>query len=89
MQSFIDEVADVPLFFSGEAWFYSVGMDIQGYIIEKLSGQSFGESTDAAFRPPGMVDTAFYVPDAKYDRLSEVYGLILSQVLWCPGRFPT
>jgi len=76
LQTFVDKVAGVPLLLQpGEAWFYSVGMDIQGYIIEKLSGQSFGEYLDSRlFTPLGMEDTGFYVPDEKYDRLSEVYG---------------
>ena len=90
LQSFIDQIADVPLLFQpGEAWFYSVGMDIQGYIIEKLSGQSFGEFLQTRlFGPLGMVDTAFYVPDAKYDRLSEVYGYDPESGAWVPVPFP-
>ncbi|MEO1306083.1 MAG: serine hydrolase domain-containing protein [Pseudomonadota bacterium] len=76
LQTFIDQTATIPLLFQpGEAWFYSAGMDIQGYIIEKLSGQSFGEFLQTRlFEPLGMTDTGFYVPDEDYDRLSEVYG---------------
>ena len=76
MQTFIEQVADVPLLFQpGEAWAYSASVDIQGYLVEKLSGQSFGAFLDARiFTPLGMPDTGFYVPDADYDRLSEIYG---------------
>ena len=76
MQTFIDRTADIPLLFQpGQAWFYSVGMDIQGHIIEKLSGQSFGEFLQTRmFAPLGMTDTGFYVPEEDYDRFSEVYG---------------
>lgn len=77
LQTFIDQVAEVPLLFQpGDAWAYSAAVDIQGYIIEKLSGQSFGEYLESRiFAPLGMTDTGFYAPAEDYDRLSEVYGL--------------
>ncbi len=76
LQTLIDRVADVPLLFQpGEAWSYSVAVDIQGYIVEKLSGQRFGAFLeDRIFEPLGMTDTGFYVPAEDYQRLSEVYG---------------
>ena len=76
LQTFIEKVADVPLLFQpGEAWAYSASVDIQGYLVEKLSGQSFGEFLDSRiFAPLGMTDTGFYAPDEDYDRLSEIYG---------------
>ncbi len=91
MQSFIDRTADIPLLFQpGEAWFYSVGMDIQGHIIEELSGQSFGEFLQTRlFDPLGMVDTGFYVPDEDYDRLSEVYGFDPETGAMVPVPFPS
>ena len=76
LKTFIDKVADVPLLFQpGEAWAYSAAVDIQGYVVEKLSGQSFGAFLEARiFTPLGMTDTGFYVPEEDYARLSEVYG---------------
>ena len=76
LETFIDKVAGIPLLFQpGEAWFYSVGMDIQGYIIEQISGQTFSEYLQTRlFDPLGMDDTGFYVPEENYDRFSEVYG---------------
>ena len=76
LQTFIEQVADVPLLFQpGEAWAYSAAVDIQGYLVEKLSGQSFGTFLDSRiFTPLGMTDTGFYAPDEDYDRLSEIYG---------------
>ncbi|MEM7330365.1 MAG: serine hydrolase domain-containing protein [Pseudomonadota bacterium] len=89
-QTFIEKVAGVPLLFQpGEAWFYSVGMDIQGYIIEQLSGQSFGDYLQSRmFEPLGMTDTGFYVPAEKYDRLSEVYGFDPETGAMVPVPFP-
>lgn len=75
LDSFIDAVADVPLLFQpGTDWAYSASVDIQGYIVQKLSGKPFDEYLqDAIFSPLGMVDTGFYVPEDKYDRLSDVF----------------
>lgn len=91
LQTFIDRTAEIPLLYQpGETWFYSVGMDIQGYIIEKLSGQSFGDYLQTRlFAPLGMVDTGFYVPDADYDRLSEVYGFDPETGALVPVPFPS
>ena len=41
LQEMIDKLANIPLLYQpGTKWVYSVSMDIQGYIVEKLSGQS-------------------------------------------------
>ena len=75
LDSFIDAIADVPLLFQpGDDWYYSAAVDVQGYIVEKLSGQRFGEFLDEnIFTPLGMDDTGFFVPEADYDRLSDVF----------------
>ena len=45
-----------------------------GYLVEKLSGMSFGEFLRTRlFEPLGMTDTAFYVPPEKIDRFSSCY----------------
>ncbi len=37
----IDKLAQIPLLYQpGQGWLYSSSMDIQGYIVEKLSGKS-------------------------------------------------
>ncbi len=41
LQDMIDKLAKIPLLYQpGTRWVYSVSMDIQGYIIEKLTGQT-------------------------------------------------
>ncbi|MEM7359966.1 MAG: serine hydrolase domain-containing protein [Pseudomonadota bacterium] len=76
LQTFIDKVSTVPLMFQpGEKWFYSAAVDIQGAIVERLSGMSFGEFLKSRlFDPLGMSDTGFYVPEDKYSRFSNVFG---------------
>ena len=75
MQEMIQRTAEIPLMYlPGTGWYYSSAVDIQGYIIEKLSGQSLGQFFEQRiFRPLKMVDTAFYVPAAKASRLAPVY----------------
>ena len=41
LQEMIDKLAKIPLYYQpGKGWLYSASMDVQGYIVEKLSGQS-------------------------------------------------
>jgi len=75
LQGMIDQLAQLPLDFSpGTAWNYSVAIDVLGYLVEKLSGMSFGEFLRTRlFEPLGMHDTAFYVPADKIERFSSCY----------------
>ncbi|WP_353257439.1 serine hydrolase domain-containing protein [Hyphomonas sp.] len=76
LDKFIGKVAEVPLLFQpGKAWSYSASVDVQGYVVQKISGQSFGSFLDTRlFGPLGMKDTGFYVPEADVDRFSDVFG---------------
>jgi CubicO group peptidase (beta-lactamase class C family) len=76
LQAMIDRLATMPLLYQpGTRWVYSVGVDIQGYLVEKLSGQTFPEFLRTRlFEPLGMVDTAFFVPVEKMPRVAVVYG---------------
>lgn len=69
------EAARLPLAAQpGERWKYSVAVDIQGYIVEKLSGQSLPDFMQSRiFGPLGMTDTAFWVPEDKRSRLTTLY----------------
>ena len=72
----IKRTAEIPLMFQpGTRWSYSSAVDIQGYLVEKLSGQKFGEFLQQRiFKPLKMTDTAFYVPKDKAARLAAVYA---------------
>ena len=76
LQSLVDRVATIPLMHQpGTAWAYSVSVDLQGAIIERISGMSLGEFFQSKiFKPLGMVDTAFYVPAEKAERLADVFA---------------
>lgn len=76
LQKLIDNVASIPLMHQpGKHWFYSISVDIQGAIIERITGKTLGEYfSSQIFAPLGMSDTAFYVAADKADRLSDVFA---------------
>jgi CubicO group peptidase (beta-lactamase class C family) len=76
LQDMIDKLAKIPLLYQpGTRWVYSVAMDIQGYIVEKLSGQSLPDfMQQRIFGPLGMKDTGFFVPKEKRNRFATLYA---------------
>jgi CubicO group peptidase (beta-lactamase class C family) len=76
LDEFISRVAKLPLNAQpGSEWHYSISVDIQGYIVQKLSGMPFDEFLEKRiFKPLGMVDTAFYVPKEKLNRFAQMYS---------------
>jgi CubicO group peptidase (beta-lactamase class C family) len=75
LKDMIGKIATIPLLYQpGTKWSYSAAVDIQGYIIEKLSGQTLGQFMhDHVWGPLGMKDTGFFVPPDKASRLASVY----------------
>ena len=76
LQEMIDKLAKIPLLYQpGKGWVYSVSMDIEGYIVEKLSGQSLPDfDRDHIFQPLGMKDAGFFVPAEKHKRFATYYA---------------
>jgi CubicO group peptidase (beta-lactamase class C family) len=76
LQDMIDKLAKTPLLYQpGTRWVYSVSMDIQGYIVEKLSGQSLPDFMQQhIFGPLKMNDTGFFVPRENRDRFAALYA---------------
>lgn len=68
-------LAKVPLLFDpGTRWSYSIAVDVQALLAEKLSGQPFAEyATANVLAPLGMKQTAWRQPDDRIGRLSAVY----------------
>lgn len=66
----IARIASLPMFDQpGQHWHYSAAADIQGYIVERLSGQTLADFMRThIFGPLRMNDTAFYVPPRKMRR---------------------
>ena len=60
----------------GSGYTYGLNMDVLGYIIEIVSHQTLNDFfRDKIFKPLGMNDTYFYVPEAKQSRISKVYKI--------------
>ncbi len=76
LQEMIDKLAKIPLNYQpGKGWTYSLSMDIEGYLVEKLSGQSLPAFMhDHIFTPLGMKDAGFFVPADKRARFATGYN---------------
>ena len=67
LQDMIDALATRPLSYQpGRDWRYGPSVDIQGYVIEKMSGMGLDAFLEQRlFAPLGMSDTGFWVDPAK------------------------
>jgi CubicO group peptidase (beta-lactamase class C family) len=76
LKQMIERLSKLPLAYQpGSKWMYSLSVDIQGYLVEKLSGKALPEfMREHIFTPLGMKDTAFNVPSDKLSRLATVYA---------------
>ncbi|GAA3504777.1 serine hydrolase domain-containing protein [Streptomyces prasinosporus] len=72
----VDLYARLPLQFDpGTQWNYSVASNVLGRIVEVVSGQPLDVFlAERVFRPLGMADAGFQVPDERAGRLAEMYG---------------
>jgi CubicO group peptidase (beta-lactamase class C family) len=58
----------------GERFTYGLNVDVLGYLVEVLSGESLDKYfRNHIFEPLGMNDTYFYLPESKYERLVKVF----------------
>jgi len=75
-EAFLKKVAQLPLVYDpGEDWIYSIAVDVQGILIEQVSGQSLDTFLkQRIFDPLAMKDTGFHVPKGKAHRLASYYG---------------
>jgi CubicO group peptidase (beta-lactamase class C family) len=71
----VKRVGKVPLVHQpGTTWDYSISQDVLGRLIEVLSGKTLDKFfEERIFKPLGMVDSGFYVPQEKWDRLTTLY----------------
>jgi len=76
LDSLVERLLKLPLAAQpGEKWMYSIAVDVQGKLIEKLSGKPLDEFfAERIFKPLAMKDTGFYVPADKLDRMTVNYG---------------
>ena len=76
LADFVAGLATYPLAHQpGEVWEYSWGADVLARVVEVASGEPFDEFLQTRiFDPLKMVDTGFFVPADKLDRLVDAPG---------------
>ncbi len=85
---FTRSMAKFPLnFHPGTAWEYGMATDVLGHLVEIVSGQPLDQFFEQRiFRPLGMTDTSFYVPDDKLPRLATVYAPVQPKGIRATGE---
>lgn len=75
LTNFITKLARLPLQHQpGDVYTYGINQDVQGALIERVTGKRFGAFLEERiFRPLGMKDTGFDVPPEKLSRLAKTY----------------
>ena len=76
LPEFVARLGRIPLQYDpGTRWHYSVSVDVQGALVQAVSGMTLGEFMQSRiFGPLGMVDTSFVVPQAKWARVAQMYS---------------
>ena len=75
LTEFGHRLATVPLYYQpGTQWQYSVAVDVQALLVEKLSGQPFEDYVrQNVLKPLGMKDTGWTQPEYRFPRLARAY----------------
>jgi len=76
-------LASLPLaFHPGEKWLYGPSVDVQAYLVQKLSGMPYEQyAREHVLGPLGMSETSFYVEPARQGRRAAEYQLSDTGVL--------
>lgn len=69
------KLGEVPLLYQpGTRWLYGPAVDVQAFLVERLSGEPYDEYLQKhIFEPLQMSDTRYVVPPADRERLATVY----------------
>ena len=80
--SFANAIGACPLAFQpGTAFRYGTSADVLGAIVEVVSGMPYADFLkERIFEPLGMIDTDFWVPAEKMNRVADVYDSVNGQV---------
>ena len=76
LEKMVKTVSEFPLAFEpGSQWQYSVATDVLARVIEVILERPLQEIlNELVFRPLGMIDTGFIVPEADRSRLMAAFG---------------
>ena len=75
LAEYFKRMATVPLLnHPGEQWNYGMDLQVVARLVEIFSGMNFGDfCQERIFKPLGMKDTYYYVPDEKVSRVATLY----------------
>jgi CubicO group peptidase (beta-lactamase class C family) len=76
LEEMAKKLASLPLLFQpGEQWAYGPSVDVQAYLVERLSGKPFDQYLqETIFKPLGMTDTRYVVAGTDRKRLAGMYN---------------
>ena len=84
-------LATIPLLHQpGDRVEYGLSIDVLGYLVEVVSGMPLNQFfSERIFKPLGMTDTHFFIPEAKRERLATVYERIGDGPIMRKSQEPT
>ncbi len=70
-----EKMGTVPLMFQpGTQWAYGPSVDVQAFLVERISGKPYGEYVrENVLDPLGMDETRYFVPESDRNRVSAIY----------------
>lgn len=88
LADFGKKLGSLPLVFHpGDEWFYGPSVDVQALLVERLSGQPFGEYVrEHVLDPLGMTETRYFVPEEDRDRMSSAYTMNEDELVQIPDE---
>jgi len=87
----VKKLSTIPLSFQpGTEYQYGFSIDVVGYLIEVMSGKPLDQFLkERLFDPLGMIDTGFFVPEEKLERLTEVHKIEDGKLIKITSRVRT
>lgn len=75
LQQLGEKYGSLPLWFQpGSQWEYGPSVDVQAFLVERISGQPYGDYLrEHVLDPLGMEETRYFVPGPDRDRFSAMY----------------
>jgi CubicO group peptidase (beta-lactamase class C family) len=71
----VKKLAAIPLsFHPGEQWSYGISVDVQAYLVERISGKPFDQYVrENILNPLEMSNTRYVVPESEIQKLAALY----------------
>jgi len=76
LEDMATKLSQIPLGYQpGNRWEYGISVDVQAYLVEKLSGRPFHEyMKEQVLDPLGMEETGYFVPESRRNRVAAIYN---------------